>query len=364
MSGNSIGKLLKITTFGESHGPAIGVVVDGFPSNFTVDWDEFQKFIDRRRPGQSNFTTSRNESDHFEVLSGIYQGKTTGAPITFIFRNQDFRSNDYQQIAETFRPGHADFTYSAKYGIRDPRGGGRSSARETVARVAAGALAIQYLAKMGIKINSYVSQIHHIKINQSYQFFSQDQIEKSPVRCPELAISHLMEQAIMKAKEKGDSLGGCIECVVQHIPVGLGEPVFDRLEAQLALAMMSINATKGFEIGRGFESALFYGSENNDPINSIENQKLNTSTNFSGGVLGGISNGMPLEFRVAFKPTSTIAIEQNTVDKEGNPTTLSTQGRHDPCVLPRAVPIVDAMTALVLLDFHLVHHAYFPSFSH
>ena len=355
---NSFGHLLKITTFGESHGPAIGVVVDGFPSQFEINWDEFHREMDRRKPGQSAFTTARNESDEVEVLSGIFQGKTTGAPIAMIIRNRDQRPTDYEEMERGYRPGHADFTYEAKYGIRDPRGGGRSSARETVARVAAGALAQQFLAQQGIQISSYVSSIHHLSVPFSTEWFNRNTIEQSPIRCPHPETSQKMQEFILETKEKGDSVGGVITTMVQGIPAGLGNPVFHRFEAQMAYAMMSINATKGFEMGDGFASTQRFGSQNNDAFERLSNGKAVTSTNHSGGVLGGISNGMPVWFRVAFKPTSTISIAQNTINAQGESTELQAKGRHDPCVLPRAVPIVDAMTALTVLDFWLWQRAY------
>jgi chorismate synthase len=355
---NSFGHLLKITTFGESHGPAIGVVVDGFPSQFEVNWNEFHREMARRKPGQSAFTTARNESDEVELLSGIYQGKTTGAPIALLIRNQDQRPADYDEISRAYRPGHADFTYEAKFGIRDPRGGGRSSARETVARVAAGALAQQFLEKQGIFISSYVSSVHEISAPIGNTWFDRSSIEQSSVRCPHPETSKRIEELILETKEKGDSVGGVITTVVKGIPAGLGNPVFHRFEAQLAYAMLSINATKGFEMGDGFESTHRFGSENNDVFEGMVNGRAITTTNHSGGVLGGITNGMPLWFHVAFKPTSTISMEQQTINSQGKSIKLQSKGRHDPCVLPRAVPIVDAMTALTVLDFWLWQRAY------
>jgi len=355
---NSFGQFLSITTFGESHGQAIGVVIDGFPSQFKIEWDAFSAEMNRRKPGQSAFTTARNESDEVEVLSGIFQGKTTGAPIALLIRNRDQRPADYEEMERSFRPGHADFTYQAKFGIRDPRGGGRSSARETVARVAAGALAQQFLAQQGIQISSYVSSVHHLSVPFSNDFIDRNTIEESPIRCPHPEISKKMEDFILETKEKGDSVGGIITTVVRGLPAGLGNPVFHRFESQLAYAMLSINATKGFEMGDGFASTLRFGSENNDEFVGMEQGKAMTSTNHSGGVLGGITNGMPVWFRVAFKPTSTISVDQSTINLHGEPTTLKAKGRHDPCVLPRAVPIVDAMTALTVLDFWLWQRAY------
>lgn len=354
MAGNSFGTLFKITTFGESHGPAIGVVIDGCPAGLNFDLNHVQAALDRRKPGQSALTTARSESDKVEAISGIFEEKTTGAPICLMIKNQDQRSGDYDQLKDVFRPSHADYTWQMKYGHRDYRGGGRSSARETAARVAAGAVADIFLREMGISVIAYVSKVHTIRLDESMVDLSL--IETNPVRCPNEATAKQMEAAILAAKEAGDSLGGVVSCRAEGLPVGLGEPVFDRFEAELAKAMLSINATKGFEIGDGFEMTNFKGSEVNDAFVSDGNQ-ITTSTNHSGGTQGGVTNGMPLFFKVAFKPTATINHPQTTVDKAGQPVTLQAKGRHDPCVLPRAVPIVEAMAKLVIADFVLRNRA-------
>lgn len=352
MPGNSFGSLFRITTFGESHGPGIGVVIDGCPAGLKLDMDKLQYQLSRRRPGQSAFTTPRQEADEVNCLSGLLDGVTTGAPITFFIGNLDARPGDYSEMEILFRPSHADYTYFKKFGIRDHRGGGRSSARETAARVAAGAVAMQLLQHVGIRIQAYVEQIGTIGMPARLEWTDMDKIESSPVRCPEPHFSRLMEEEIEKAKTEGDSLGGVISVYVDNIPVGLGAPVFDRLEADLAKGMLSINACKGFEIGSGFAGSSMRGSEHNDPFYSSD-ASVRTITNHSGGVQGGISNGMPIYFRCAFKPTSTIAKEQRTVSTEGESSILAAKGRHDPCVVPRAVPIVEAMTALVLADHWL-----------
>lgn len=352
MAGNSFGEIFRITTFGESHGKAIGVVIDGCPAGLDVDLTLMQRELDRRKPGQSAITTQRKESDTFELLSGIYEGKTLGTPIAFIIKNEDQKPGDYEHLKTTYRPSHADFTYDAKYGIRDYRGGGRASARETAARVVAGALAKQLLAKYGVEIAAYVSQVGKIKVEQPYTQLNIANAESNDVRCPDNATAAKMVELIKETRAKGDTIGGIVTCVIKNPPVGLGEPVFDKLHADLGKAMLSINAVHGFEYGSGFEGSTQYGSQNNDSFVSQEN-KISTSTNHSGGIQGGISNGMDIYFNVAFKPVATLMQTQNTVDKEGHEVELQGKGRHDPCVVPRAVPIVEAMAALVLAD-HLL----------
>ncbi len=352
MAGNSFGEIFRITTFGGSHGKAIGVVIDGCPAGLDVDLTLMQRELDRRKPGQSAITTQRKESDTFELLSGIYEGKTLGTPIAFIIKNEDQKPGDYEHLKTTYRPSHADFTYDAKYGIRDYRGGGRASARETAARVVAGALAKQLLAKYGVEIAAYVSQVGKIKVEQPYTQLNIANAESNDVRCPDNATAAKMVELIKETRAKGDTIGGIVTCVIKNPPVGLGEPVFDKLHADLGKAMLSINAVHGFEYGSGFEGSTQYGSQNNDSFVSQEN-KISTSTNHSGGIQGGISNGMDIYFNVAFKPVATLMQTQNTVDKEGHEVELQGKGRHDPCVVPRAVPIVEAMAALVLAD-HLL----------
>jgi chorismate synthase len=349
MAGNSFGNIFRITTFGESHGEAVGVVIDGCPAGLAVDMEQVQQEMDRRRPGQSHITTQRQEADRVEVLSGIFEGKTVGTPITLLVRNEDARSKDYSHIKDKFRPSHADFTYQEKYGLRDYRGGGRSSARETVARVAAGAIAKQLLATMGIKVQGYVSTVGNIDVNIPYQELDLSIAETNIVRCPHPDTAFLMVHAIEDVRKAGDTLGGVVSCVISGAPVGLGEPVFDKLHADLAKAMMSINATKGFEYGSGFDGVRLKGSEHND---KFENQagQIRTTTNHSGGIQGGISNGMDIYFRVAFKPVATIMQAQESVNEQGDAVTVQGKGRHDPCVVPRAVPIVEAMAALVIAD--------------
>lgn len=356
MAGNTIGKIFCVTTFGESHGPAIGVVIDGCPANFQLNLEHIQQQLDRRKPGQSKITSARKESDTFEIISGLFEGKTTGHPLTFIIRNQDAQSKDYEYVKDTFRPSHADYTYTQKYGIRDHRGGGRSSARETATRVIAGAVAQQFLAKSGLKINAYVSQVGKIYLDKNYVELDLNSIESNIVRCPDETVANKMIEYITDLKTKGDTCGGVISCVVQNVPVGLGEPVFDKLHADLAKAIMSINAVHGFEYGSGFAGAAMLGSDHNDvPLPSPlgEGSGVRTSTNNSGGIQGGISNGMDIYFRVAFKPVATILQSQQTVNTQGEEVTLQNRGRHDPCVVPRAVPIVEAMCALVLFDHFL-----------
>ena len=352
MPGNSFGTLFRIITFGESHGEMIGVVIDGCPAGLEMDIDFVQKELDRRKPGQSSITTSRKESDTVKFVSGVFEGMTTGAPIAALIPNEDAREKDYDSIKETFRPSHADYTYQEKYGIRDHRGGGRSSARETAARVIAGAVAKLLLKKYGITINAYVSKVGEISVQKSYSELNLDDAEKNSVRCPDESTAAKMIELIEKMKKEGDSVGGIISCVIKNPPVGLGEPVFDKLHADLGKAMLSINAVHGFEYGSGFEGAAKKGSQVNDQFINRDG-KIITSTNFSGGIQGGISNGMDIYFNVAFKPVSTIRKEQKSVNNEGEEILLEAKGRHDPCVLPRAVPIVEAMTAIVLADHFL-----------
>jgi len=356
--GNTIGQLFRVTTFGESHGGGIGVVIDGCPPKIDISDADIQRELDRRRPGQSNITTQRKEEDRCEILSGVFEGRTLGTPIAILVRNKDARVEDYAEIAQKFRPSHADFTYEAKYGIRNWQGGGRASARETIGRVAAGVVAKKTLSILYPKfeIVAYVAQIHAIVAKIDRSRITMKEVEKNAVRCPDAAAAKQMIELIEQIRDEGDSVGGVIECVVRGIPAGLGEPVFDKLEADLAKAMMSLPATKGFEIGSGFAATRMRGSEHNDPF-EMHRGKIRTTTNNSGGVQGGISNGEEIYFRIAFKPTATIAREQKTVNISREPTKLSARGRHDPCVLPRAVPIVEAMTALVLCDHALRQQA-------
>lgn len=348
---NSYGTLFKISTFGESHGPAIGVIIDGCPAGLQIDESYIQSELDRRKPGQSKITTQRKEDDTFKILSGVFEGKSTGTPIAIVIENQDQRSKDYSHIAETFRPSHADYTYESKYGIRDYRGGGRSSARETAARVAAGAIAKLLLKYHGIDINAYVSEVGDIK-TPHYTELDLSKTEDNIVRCPDAATAEKMIALIDQVRLDRDTIGGIVTCVIKNTPVGLGEPVFDKLHAEIGKAMLSINAVKGFEYGSGFEGTRLRGSQHNDAFYN-EGGKIKTKTNFSGGIQGGISNGEDIYFNVAFKPVATIMQDQPSVDKHGNETTVSGKGRHDPCVVPRAVPIVEAMAALVLADFLL-----------
>ena len=348
MSGSTLGTIFTLTTFGESHGKAMGGVIEGFPAEITLDLALVQQELNKRRPGQSELVSARNEKDQVEFLSGIFEGKSTGTPIGFIILNENQESKDYSHIKNTYRPSHADFTFDKKYGIRDYRGGGRASARETVCRVVAGALAKQALNVIGIKFSTYVTQIGEVKI-ESQEFFKSEAIEKSLVRCPIKEASNKMEGLISEVKKEGDTLGGIIQCIVKNVPVGLGEPVFDKLHASLGKSMLSINAVKGFEIGSGFESASMKGSDHNDVFDTKET----TISNFSGGVQGGISNGMPIVFRVAFKPVATIMKSQDSIDKNGNKVRIEGKGRHDACVVPRAVPIVESMAAITLLDYYL-----------
>lgn len=348
---NSYGTLFKISTFGESHGPAIGVVIDGCPAGLPIDETFIQTELDRRKPGQSKITTQRKESDTFKILSGVFEGKSTGTPIALVIENEDQRSKDYSHIQNTFRPSHADYTYEAKYGIRDYRGGGRSSARETAARVAAGAIAKLLLKELGVTISAYVSQVGEIKTDH-YTKLDLTKTEDNIVRCPDPVIAEKMIELIDQVRLDRDTIGGLVTCVVKNTPVGLGEPVFDKLHAELGKAMLSINAVKGFEYGSGFEGITLRGSQHNDAFYK-EGDTIRTKTNHSGGIQGGISNGEDIYFNVAFKPVATIMQDQESVDKDGNAATVSGKGRHDPCVVPRAVPIVEAMAALVLADFAL-----------
>lgn len=351
MSANSFGTLFTLTTFGESHGPAIGGVIDGCPPGIFIDEAFIQKEMNRRRPGQSAITTDRKEEDKVEILSGIFEGQTTGTPIGFIIKNKDQQSNDYDHLKELYRPGHADFTYQAKYGIRDHRGSGRASARETASRVFAGAIAKLFLASQGISIHAYVSAVHAIKVPVDYDALDLTQTELSIVRCPHPESAQRMIALIEQMKNEGDSVGGTITCVATGVPAGIGEPVFDKLNAKLAQALVSINAVKAFEIGDGKNAAERRGSENNDSIRN------GITTNHDGGIQGGISNGKDIVTHTSFKPVSTISKEQQTLNTSGEEVILQAKGRHDPCVLPRAVPIVEAMTALVIADFLLQHNA-------
>ena len=346
---NSFGRIFRLTTFGESHGEAIGGVIDGMPAGIDIDLDFIQSELNRRRPGQSQLTTSRQEADKVELLSGVFEGKSTGCPIGFIVRNTNQHSNDYDNMRSLFRPSHADYTYQTKYGIRDHRGGGRSSARITISRCVGGALAKLVLRQKGISVQAYTSQVGHIALDRDYQRYDLSLTDMNPVRCPDPEKAALMEDLILKVKGEGDTIGGVITCVIKGCPVGLGEPEFGKLHASLGQAMLSINAVKGFEYGEGFECVTARGSEQNDIFRS-ENGRITTVTNHSGGIQGGISNGQDIYFRVAFKPVATLLQEQETVDKDGNPTTLTAKGRHDPCVLPRAVPVVESMAAMVILD--------------
>ncbi len=348
---NCYGTLFRISTFGESHGPAIGVIIDGCPAGLTIDENFIQSELDRRKPGQSKITTQRKEDDTFKILSGVFEGKSTGTPIAIVIENQDQRSKDYSHIQNTFRPSHADYTYETKYGNRDYRGGGRSSARETAARVAAGAIAKLLLKKSGVDIAAFVSQVGEIKADH-YTKLDLTKTEDNIVRCPDQATADKMIALIDEVRLNRDTIGGVVTCVIKNTPVGLGEPVFDKLHAELSKAMLSINAVKGFEYGSGFEGIKLRGSQHNDEFFN-EGGKIRTKTNHSGGVQGGISNGEDIYFNVAFKPVATIMQDQQSVDKDGNEATVSGKGRHDPCVVPRAVPIVEAMAALVLADFLL-----------
>lgn len=348
---NSLGNILKLTTFGESHGLGIGGVIDGFPAGVEVDLEAVQKELDRRKPGQSKIVTQRKEPDTVEFFSGIFEGKTTGTSIGFVIKNTNQKSKDYNHNTNVYRPSHADFTYDKKYGIRDYRGGGRSSARETANWVVAGALAKQLVAHIGVDINAFTSSVGNITMDKPYQELDLSKTESNIVRCPDSDSAEKMITKIQEIKKAGDTIGGTISCVARNIPVGLGEPIFNKLHAALGHAMLSINAVKGFEFGSGFEGAKMIGSKHND----IFNEDGTTRTNFSGGVQGGISNGMDVYFRVAFKPVATIMMNQETINSEGQAAEIHGKGRHDPCVVPRAVPIVEALTALVLADFYLLN---------
>lgn len=352
---NSFGQIFRLTSFGESHGPAIGGVIDGMPAGIVVDMDFIQNELNRRRPGQSQLTTARKEADQIEVLSGVFEGKTTGQPIGFIVRNQNQHSDDYENLRDVFRPSHADFTYWQKYGIRDHRGGGRSSARETISRVVAGAFAKLALQQLGITVQAFTQQVGDIALKGCYNDYDLELTETNDVRCPDKETAQQMAELIGKVKAEGNTIGGVIACVVKGCPIGLGEPVFGKLQAELAHAMLSINAAKGFEYGMGFAGAAQRGSEQNDVFMPDEDGGITTRTNRSGGIQGGISNGQDIYFRVAFKPVATLLRAQETVNIEGEPTLLHPRGRHDACVLPRAVPIVEAMTAITLIDNYLLN---------
>ncbi len=351
--GNSFGKLFKISTYGESHGLGLGVVIEGCPAGLPIDEDFIRQEMQRRKPGQSKITTQRKEEDEIQILSGVFEGKSTGTPIGIVIMNTDQKSKDYSHIADKYRPSHADFTYSVKYGIRDYRGGGRSSARETSARVAAGAIAKMYLAHHDISVQAYVSQVGHLKLAKSYQELDLHKTEDNILRCPDPEMAEEMINYIDQIRKNRDTVGGVVSCVAKGVPAGLGEPVFDRLHAQLGKAMLSINAVKGFEYGSGFEGVKMKGSEHNDPFYQ-DGDKVRTTTNHSGGIQGGISNGEDIYFNVAFKPVATIMQDQASINEAGEQVTVSGKGRHDPCVVPRAVPIVEAMAALVLADFLLL----------
>ena len=351
--GNSFGRLFRVTTFGESHGKALGAIVEGCPAGLTLDLEKVQAEMQRRKPGQSKITTQRKEEDEVELLSGVFEGKTTGTPIGLLIPNEDQKSKDYSHLADTFRPSHADYTYFEKYGHRDYRGGGRSSARETAARVAAGAIAKQFLATQKIRIQAFVSQVGDLILDKSYTELHLDAAEENIVRCPDSQLAEQMIALIDRVRLERDTIGGVITCVINNCPPGLGEPVFDRLHADLGKAMLSINAVKGFEYGSGFAGVQLRGSEHNDALVQKDG-KIHTSTNHSGGIQGGISNGEDIYFRVAFKPVATIMQDQASVNTQGEAVTVSGKGRHDPCVVPRAVPIVEAMAALVIADFLLL----------
>ena len=354
LSMNSFGTLFRLTSYGESHGAAIGGVIDGMPAGIEVDMDFIQSELARRKPGQSALTTARKEEDEVELLSGIFEGKTTGMPIGFLVRNTNQHSQDYENMRNVFRPSHADYTYEQKYGIRDYRGGGRSSARETISRVVAGAFAKLALRQLDINIKAYTQQVGDIILPGTYLDYDLDKAEQNAVRCPDETVAAKMAQLIMKVKEEGDTIGGVIACVIKGCPVGLGEPIYDKLQAKLGASMLSINAVKGFEYGLGFAGSSGRGSEQNDIFEPDGKGGITTRTNNSGGIQGGISNGQDIYFRVAFKPVATLLKEQETVDRQGKATTLTARGRHDACVLPRAVPVVEAMAAIAILDAYLL----------
>lgn len=350
---NSFGTLLRLTTFGESHGTAIGGVIDGYPAGIIIDKEFIRSEMKRRRPGQSAVTTSRNEADEVQFLSGVFEGRSTGTPLAFVIYNTNSHSNDYENLRNAYRPSHADYVYDVKYGVRDHRGGGRSSARETAVRVCAGALAKLALEKHGITVQAYTSQVGNIMLEHGYAAYNLSHAETNVVRCPDAETAAQMEQLILSVKKEGDTVGGVVTCVVKGVPVGLGEPLYDKLSARLAQAMLSINAAKGFDYGKGFAAACERGSMQNDVFYN-DNGKISTRTNNSGGIQGGISNGADIYFRVAFKPVATLLMEQPTVAPDGTETFVKARGRHDPCVVPRAVPVVEAMAALTILDFWLI----------
>ncbi len=352
MSGNVLGKIFRISTYGESHGVAVGVIIDGCPAGVKVDLEDIQRELSRRKPGQSSIVTQRKEEDRVELLSGVMEGLSTGTPISLVIYNKDQKSKDYDHIKDKFRPSHADFTYQSKYGIRDYRGGGRSSARETVARVASGAIAKEFLRLYGISIHAFVSQVGHLSLERDISDIGYNHIENNIVRCPDPELADQMIAFIKEVRKDGDTIGGKITCVIDGVPVGLGEPVFDKLHADLGKGMLSINAVKGFEYGSGFDAITMRGSEHND-IFRKDGDQVKTTSNYSGGVQGGISNGMPITFNVAFKPVATLMKDQESVDKDGQSVVITGKGRHDPCVVPRAVPIVEAMAALTIAD-HLL----------
>ena len=354
MFNNTFGHIFRLTTFGESHGAGIGGVIDGFPAGIALDMEFIQKELNRRKPGQSKITTNRKEADQVEFLSGVFEGKSTGCPIGFLVRNTNQHSNDYENLRNLYRPSHADYTYTQKYGLRDHRGGGRSSARETIARCVGGALAKLALKQLGITVQAYTSQVGNIALEKNYSQYDLSLTESNAVRCPDPTKAEEMEALIAEVKAVGDTIGGIITCVIKGCPVGLGQPAFGKLHAALGNAMLSINAVKGFEYGEGFAGVTARGSEQNDTFYN-HNGRIATRTNHSGGIQGGISNGQDIYFRVAFKPVATLLMEQSTVDLEGNDTIVKARGRHDPCVLPRAVPIVESMTAMVLLDYYLLN---------
>lgn len=358
MSGDSIGKLFKVINWGESHGPAVGCVVEGCPAGLELNEADIQPFLDKRKPGQSQIVTQRKEGDKVKILSGVVDGKTIGTAISLMIENTNPHSKDYSEFAKLYRPSHADFTYQQKYGIRDVAGGGRSSARTTAANVAAGAIALKVLAQLSIEIVSWVESVGDIQSQMPVEEVTPELVESNVVRCPDKTAAELMEQKILAIRKQGDTIGGVVRCVIRNTPVGFGEPLFDKLEADLAKAMLSINASKGFEIGSGFSGTKLTGSQHNDIFYCDDGNAIKTKTNYSGGIQGGISNGMDIDFRVAFKPVATLMQKQTTVDLAGNPIEYQGRGRHDPCVLPRAVPIVDAMAALVLCDHYLRDRAY------
>jgi chorismate synthase len=353
MAGNSFGNIFKLTTFGESHGEAVGGIIDGCPAGLKIDADFIQYELDRRRPGQSHIVTQRKESDTVTFLSGIFEGISTGSPIGFVIYNENQKSKDYEHLKDAYRPSHADYTYQQKYGLRDYRGGGRSSARETACRVVAGAVAKLFLKQYNLDVFAYVSRVHHIKLNKRHTEIDRNNIEKNIIRCPDEETAAKMIEYIEAIRKQGDSVGGTITCVAKNTPIGLGEPVFDKLHAELGKAMLSINAVKGFEYGSGFNSSNFKGSELNDIFENVNG--IRTKTNNSGGIQGGISNGEDIYFNVAFKPVATLLQQQKSINTDGDEIILEGRGRHDPCVLPRAVPIVEAMTALVLADYILLN---------